>query len=276
MCLLCAPLYGASARKPHLLPASCRAPCRQTPPELPGRLSVANGRVFHGIPAAPDRALRVMVTRVRSCCPKVAMCSPVHFPRPPRLHVQGPEPQAAVGRAGLCLPHRLAEFTAHRPAFQGHQTSDLLAGAGSNDSLRSGGHAGSQSHPVPQDPALAVQLWHLLGRAPGPGIPHVWMVSCQETGWSVRTAAFLHPRTHCPPTYQPTPGSLPTTSLTSSPARVPITHPPGRTPANTAIHSPPTSVPTTLLGHALPTHSPKPTLAPPTPVHTPPSPLQTH
>ena len=37
----------------------------------------------------------------------------------------------------------------------------------------------SRSHPVPQDPALAVQFCCLVCRAPGPGIPHVWLVSCQ-------------------------------------------------------------------------------------------------
>ena len=69
-------------------------------------------------------------------------------------------------------------------------------GAGSDDRLRSGGQAGSRSHPVPQDPALTVQLRHLVSGAPRPGISHVWVVSCQETGRSVPSAAPPPPPTH--------------------------------------------------------------------------------
>lgn len=130
MCLLCdpPPPCGASAGRPHPLPASHGAPHRPAPPELPGRPSAADDLASPGVPAAPNRAPHVTAARVRSCCPRVAVRSPAHSLRPPRLHCQGPEPQTAVGRVGLRLPHRLGQFTAHGPGLQGRQTGGLLAG----------------------------------------------------------------------------------------------------------------------------------------------------
>lgn len=102
----------------------------------------------------------------------------------------------------------------------------------------------SWSHPVPQDPALSVQLWCFLCGAPGPGIRHVWLVSCQETRRSVLKATFLHPHpiyplpsTHTsithphllgllpiiPSVYQPMPQHC---QLSTHPSRQPPSHPP--------------------------------------------------
>lgn len=117
------PAEPAPGGPTHSLPHDRRAP-----PELPGRPSVADDLASPGVPAAPNRAPHVTAARVRSCCPRVAVRSPAHSLGPPRLHCQGPEPQTAVGRAGLRLPHRLDQFTAHGPGLQGRQTGGLLAG----------------------------------------------------------------------------------------------------------------------------------------------------
>lgn len=190
------------------------------------RLSVANVRIFPGVPAAPCRALHVMVARVRSGCPKLAFCSPVHSLRPPRPHLQGRGTQAALGRPGVSHAGWLSSQHTGQLS-RGTRPRSCVRGLVPNDGLRSGGQAGSRLHPVPQDPALAVQLWHLLCRAPGPGISHVWLVSCQETRWSALRAAFLHPHPICPPTCQlaihPPAHPLPPTLLLARPSTYPLT-----------------------------------------------------
>lgn len=179
LCACCVPPRWCQRRE--AAPTPCLAH-RRAPPELPGRPSEASGLVLPGAPAAPDRALRVTVARVRSCCLTVA-CAALVIPSGHPGSVSGAlsprrqwEGQAWVSHTGRLSSQPMGQVSG------GTRPLVFWQGAGPGDSLRSGGQAGSQSHPVPQDPALTVQLWHLLCRAPGPGISHVWMVSCQETG----------------------------------------------------------------------------------------------
>ena len=197
-----------SSRKPHPFPAPPQGSAHRGPAELPGwlvgpRFSVTELCVFPGIPAAPSRALQVAVARVRSCCPRVTLCSSVQSLRLPWSRFQDPETQAAAGRAGHMCPTQ-ARFPKAPDQWSCSRGLVPMTARG----LEPGW---SLSHPVPQDPALAVQLRHLLCRAPGPGISHVWLVSCREMAWSVPTAAFLHSHPICPPT----PASSPPSHLSS-------------------------------------------------------------
>lgn len=137
----------------------------------------------------------------------------------------------------------------------------------------------SRSHPVPQDPALAVQLRCLVCRAPGPGISHVWLVSCQ--GDRVVSAdgclppPMPHRPSHSPATHRSTHTQLstlltvpfsisPSTYPTLRLCHTPITHSlptspstPRHPPANTHCHpltNPPKYPP--LRSHTVPTMTP--------------------
>ena len=225
------PAEPAPGGPTHSLPSDRRAP-----PELPGRPSVADDLASPGVPAAPNRAPHVTAARVRSCCPRVAVRSPAHSLGPPRLHCQGPEPQTAVGRAGLRLPHRLDQFTAHGPGLQGRQTGGLLAGGRFRrpPEVRGPGWVSvTPSAPGPSTDGSAPASRERSSAARN--LPCVGGVLPRDGAVSAVGRPPRHPHTRCPP---PAPSSH--TLPTRSPPAVP--HPPARAPATcqharTAHHS---------------------------------------
>lgn len=263
MCLQCdpPPLWGQglgpSFRKPHSFPVPHRGP----PGWLMGpSLLAAKVRVLLSIPAAPSRALRMMVAGVRSGCPQVELCSPVQSLRRPGPNSRTLRPRQPWAGQPTCLPRRLAEFTAHRPGSKGARSCGrglllLLMARG----LEPGS---SPSHPVPQDPALAAQLWSLVCRGPGPGISHVWLVSCRGDR-EVSADGCLPPpmpRRPLPPpsTHLSTHMQFPTHSLLHSASHHPLTR------LSVSATPPSPTLPTNTHCHPLP----NPPIYPPSHSHT--------
>ena len=106
----------------------------------------------------------------------------------------------------------------------------------------------SRSHPVPQDPALAVQLCCLVCRAPGPGISHVWLVSCQGDRVVSADSCLPPPMCHRPLPLPIHPFVHPHATL--HPLTVPFSTSPSTYPTLRLCHAP--------ISHSLPTHPPTP------------------
>ena len=122
MCLQCDPPplrgqgRGPSFRKSH----SFLVPRRGPPGWLMGpSLLAARVRVLLSIPAEPSRALRMTVASGRSGCPQVELCSPVQSLRHSGPNSRTLRPRQPWAGQPMCLPRRLAEFTAHRPGSKG-------------------------------------------------------------------------------------------------------------------------------------------------------------
>lgn len=179
-----------------------------------------------------------------------ALCSSVHPTSQPGPPLPGPRGPASTGQAGLLSP--IQAGCVQRPGSHGGQASGLVAGGWCRRQPEAWRLGQVSSHPVPQHPALAVQLWGLLCRAPGPGISHVWLVTCQGTRWSALTVAFCHSHPICPLPHQlttqlhahplPTPASPPTLLLTHLSTHWPTQH----------LHTPGHPMPP--LPACLPTH----------------------
>lgn len=130
--------HSSSFRKPHSFPVPCRGPPRPPGWLMGPSLLAATVRVLLSIPAALSRALHTTEAGGRSGCPQVALRSPVQPLRRPGPNSRTLSPRQLWAGQPMCLPHRLAEFTAHRPGSKGARPVILRQGAGADDGPRSG------------------------------------------------------------------------------------------------------------------------------------------